>query len=289
LVIAIACGSVGLPAEVRAGAPAARKASTETRRQRDMKAYEAFLAGRIQESLELTRALYADFMEPIYLRNLGRCYQRLEHPDAAVYYFRDYLAKEKGLDATQIAEVEGFIQQMERLKLERELATAAPTVADTSPSPEQATTAKAARDPWDEEKTGPRAPVPKVVTKSPPADDAGLSRGAALGLASALGIAGTAAVVVGGVFGLQAKERADQSNAACSPMNVCSPDGKALRDEALRKAEVSTIAFVGGAALLGASLYFLLSAPPARRATRTARLDPRVTNQGALLLVGGEF
>jgi hypothetical protein len=288
--------------KARAETPGARKASTETRRQRDLKAYEAFLAGHLQKSLELTAALYADFGDPIYLRNLARCHQRLEHTDAAIFYFREYLAKAQGLDAAQVAEVQGFIRQMEQRKREQGAARPAaaattPTVTDDSPpAPAELTAARrSGDDPWGAEEAASATPIQKVVAESPPpAEPSGLSRSAALGLAGGMGAAGVAAVVVGSVFGLQAKARADESNAECMPMNVCGLQGKELRDEAFRKAQVSTIAFVTGGVLLGASLYFLLSAPPAGRATptltaRVPRLDPRVTDRGALLLDGGAF
>jgi hypothetical protein len=301
LIVAIACGAVAVSADARAETPGAHEASPQTRRQRDLKAYEAFLARRVQESLELTAALYEDFPDPIYLRNLGRCHQLLEHPDAAIYYFGEYLSKAQGLDPAQRAEVQGFIRQMEQLKRDQ-VAAGLPRKA-SSPHPlapaQPKTPTRRFDDPWADEEPRP-VPTPKAIAVSPPRGDpddshgGGLARGGALGLAAGLGAVGAAAVVVGSVFGLQAKDRSEQSNAGCSPMNVCSPEGKALRDEALRKADVSTIAFVTSGVFLGASLYFLLSAPPAPPAKskltrRGARLDPRVSDHGALLLVAGEF
>ena len=303
LSVALACGASAWPTPARAEAPGARKRAPETRRQRDLMAYEAFLAKRYQESLELTAALYDDFPEPVYLRNLGRCHQRLEHPDAAIYYFSVYLNREKGLDPHQIGEIQGFIREMEALKTKQgggalrvaaddpsprpapKLPVSPPTVevAASAPTPASATTVSS-------ETTVSSAPEPAEEEEEP-----GLSRGSSLGLAIGLGAVGAAAVVVGSVFGLQAKTWADASNKECdaADMNVCSPHGKALRDEALRKADISTIAFVSGGALLGAGLYFWLTAPAGTTAAlsspRTARLDPRVSADGALLLVGGEF
>ena len=44
--------------------------------------------------LELFAKLYAETLQPVYLRNIGRCRQKMrEHPDKAIDTFRDYLAK----------------------------------------------------------------------------------------------------------------------------------------------------------------------------------------------------
>jgi hypothetical protein len=139
-----------------------------------------------------------------------------------------------------------------------------------------------------------RAAQPRASEQTPDAAS-GLSRNVAFGLAGGLGIAGVAAVSVGIAFGLHAGARADESRAGCTPANVCTPAGKELRDEALSSANVSTIAFVAGTALLGTGLYFLLSAPPAEKTTATPsgvrgpRFAPRVSSQAALLFLHGEF
>ncbi|HVV51344.1 MAG TPA: hypothetical protein VHO06_16865, partial [Polyangia bacterium] len=49
----------------------------------EMKAREDFAAGRYDEALELFAKLYAETLNPIYLRNIGRCHQKLKQPDKA--------------------------------------------------------------------------------------------------------------------------------------------------------------------------------------------------------------
>jgi len=92
---------------------------------RELKAREEFAAGRYQEALDLFARLYAETLHPIYLRNIGRCYQNLGDPDKALISFRDYLRKHKTIQPDERAEVEGFIAEMEELK-RRQGAEAAP-------------------------------------------------------------------------------------------------------------------------------------------------------------------
>ena len=61
----------------------------------EMKAREDFAAGRYDEALELFAKLYAETLNAVYLRNIGRCHQKLRHPDKAIDAFKDYLAKGK--------------------------------------------------------------------------------------------------------------------------------------------------------------------------------------------------
>ena len=60
-----------------------------------MQAREAFAAGRYQDALDLFAKLYAESLNPIYLRNIGRCHQNLGEPERAITSFRDYLRKAK--------------------------------------------------------------------------------------------------------------------------------------------------------------------------------------------------
>jgi hypothetical protein len=86
---------------------------------RELKAREDFAAGRYQQALDIFAKLYAETLHPVYLRNIGRCYQNLGDPDKAIISFRDYLRKHKTITADERAEVEGFIAEMEALKKQR--------------------------------------------------------------------------------------------------------------------------------------------------------------------------
>ena len=89
---------------------AARAVADDTR---ELKAREEFAAGRYQEALDLFAKLYAETLHPVYLRNIGRCYQNLGDPDRAIISFRDYLRKHKTISADERKEVEAFIAEME--------------------------------------------------------------------------------------------------------------------------------------------------------------------------------
>jgi tetratricopeptide (TPR) repeat protein len=111
---------------------------------REIEARQAFAAGRYQEALDLYAALYADKVHPTYLRNVGRCYQNLKQPDQAINSFRDYLRQAKNLKASERAEIEGYIAEMEELKRSQEeeeaakakaAAAAAQPASPTPPTP----------------------------------------------------------------------------------------------------------------------------------------------------------
>src|SRR5215467_14096301 len=102
--------SVGSVASVQAAAPD---------RQNEMKAREAFAAGRYDEALQLFAKLYAETLHPVYLRNIGRCHQKMREPQKAIDAFRDYLAKSKKLPADERKEIDGYIKEMESLRDEQ--------------------------------------------------------------------------------------------------------------------------------------------------------------------------
>jgi tetratricopeptide (TPR) repeat protein len=108
---------------------------------RELKAREDFVAGRYQQALDAFAKLYAETLHPVYLRNIGRCYQNLGDADHAIITFRDYLRKHKAITAEERKEVEGFIAEMEDLKKQRAATTAAP---ETSAAPPKSASASAA-------------------------------------------------------------------------------------------------------------------------------------------------
>jgi tetratricopeptide (TPR) repeat protein len=100
--------------------------------QRELKAREDFAAGRYQQALDVFAKLYAEKLHPVYLRNIGRCYQNLGDADKAIISFRDYLRKHKAISAEERKEVEGFIAEMEDLKKQK---SAEASAAETSTAP----------------------------------------------------------------------------------------------------------------------------------------------------------
>ncbi len=103
----------------------------------EMKARESFAAGRYDEALETFAKLYAETLNPIYLRNIGRCQQKLKKPDKAIDAFHDYLIKGgKKISADEKAEINGYIKEMEALRDEqaaKQQATPPPPVTPVQP------------------------------------------------------------------------------------------------------------------------------------------------------------
>jgi hypothetical protein len=96
--------------------------------QLEMKAREAFAASRYDDAIDSFAKLYAKTLNPIYLRNIGRCFQQKREPDAAIDKFRDYLAKTKTgkykTSTDERAEIDGYIKEMEALRDEQAKAAA---------------------------------------------------------------------------------------------------------------------------------------------------------------------
>jgi hypothetical protein len=114
----------------RAGAP--------TEKETELNARQAFAAARYDEAIELFARLYAETLNPIYLRNIGRCHQKKREPDKALDAFRDYLAKGKSVSSSERKEIQGYIKEMEQLRdqqsKERE-AQAKQTLTPAPPAP----------------------------------------------------------------------------------------------------------------------------------------------------------
>jgi hypothetical protein len=99
----------------------------------EMKAREDFAAGRYDKALDLFAKLYAETLNPVYLRNIGRCHQKMREPQKAIDAFQDYLAKGKKISADERAEIEGYIKEMTALRDEQARQGQAPPVAPVAP------------------------------------------------------------------------------------------------------------------------------------------------------------
>lgn len=97
---------------------------------REVEGRALFARGEYEKALELFSKLFAEKGDPVYLRNIGRSYQKLRKPARAIDAFQEYLRRGTGIAAEEKVEVEGFIREMEALKREEESrTTAAPTPA----------------------------------------------------------------------------------------------------------------------------------------------------------------
>lgn len=285
------------------------------KREGEKKAQAAFVAHRYREALGLMSALYAQFHDPVELRNIGRCHQMLGEPDAAIANFKEYLAEAPDLSRDELKEVQGFIREMEELKARQASAVAAPAgvaapaaVAVTS-KPESASPISAAGTTPPPAQVLPAPPVARSSSLTTPGGPA-LMPGAVAGLpppaaeavsppvmrgqttpvessftgnhtpdrdarkqmliaGTAIGAGGVLAVVIGSVYGLEARSKNQDSKTYCNG-DDCQPMGKDLRDTALSDARVSTVLFIAGGALIAGGLFFLLRAPPEGAETSSA-------------------
>lgn len=112
LTLALVVVSAVLPA----GLLAPSKAYGVPKDPRELRAREAFGAGRYRDALDLFVKLYGETLHPNYLRNIGRCQQNLNEIDPAISSFREYLRQAKNLKGAERAEVEGFIADLEAQK-----------------------------------------------------------------------------------------------------------------------------------------------------------------------------
>jgi hypothetical protein len=152
--------AVVVPAAAFAQQEPAAKAGPASKRDRERKAESAFVAGRYQEAADLLDGLYVEFHNPVYLRNLGRCHQRLKNPDRAIAAFQEYLYRYKGITPAERDEVNGFIKEMEDLKRQQAAPPPPPPPAPTPTPAPVPTPAPAAVTP-------PPAPPPSVMPPPP--------------------------------------------------------------------------------------------------------------------------
>jgi hypothetical protein len=92
---------------------------------------------------------------------------------------------------------------------------------------------------------------------------------------------GVAALGVGAYFGLAAKSANDDSKAECRADNRCSPAGTDLRNDAISKANLSTLLFIGGGVVVASGLTWVLLTGPSKGAHAQVGVVP-----GGLVLTG---
>ena len=153
------------------GVTPAAFASKDSEKQAELKARQAFAASRYDEAIEIFAQLYAETLNPIYLRNIGRCHQKKREPEKALDAFQDYLAKGKSITPSERKEIQGYIKEMQQLRddqaRERDEAAAKaaaaaatpPAINPTSPNPTMVNVAP--------------GPNPNAVTTLPPPNDPG--------------------------------------------------------------------------------------------------------------------
>lgn len=134
----------------------------------EIDARKAYAAGRYEQALELFAQLYAETLHPTYLRNIGRCHQKLRESRKGIDALREYLSKGKDIKTAERREIEGYIHEMEAALAAETPAPAAasraePTPAATAP---RAATPAATMAPA----APPSAPPPQVDASRSPAE-----------------------------------------------------------------------------------------------------------------------
>jgi tetratricopeptide (TPR) repeat protein len=80
-----------------------------------------FAAAKYQEAIDIYSQLFARYIHPDYIYNIGRCYQNMGDPDKALQSFHEFSRKAKNMDPALRKELESHIKEMEALKTQREL------------------------------------------------------------------------------------------------------------------------------------------------------------------------
>jgi hypothetical protein len=205
-------------------------------RDSERRAQSLFAAGRYEEAVAVYADLWAGNHDPIYLRNIGRCYQKLRNPERAIGSFEEYLAKARHLSPGERREIEGYLREMQALKEEQESARQREAAAAQPPPPPP----EKARPP-----VAPSLPEepPAVVRRTepippPPADQrAPVWRRAGL---IGLGVAGALATG-GGVAMWSSWSKWSDANNRCPTKGDCS----AAADSIDARTLVSRLLFVG--------------------------------------------
>jgi len=104
-------------------------AHAEDRREKQGRAL--FAKAEYEKALDIFATLFSETNDAIYLRNIGRCYQKLQQPDKAIDAFREYLRRGH-VKSGERAEVEGFITEMQELQKARAATVAPPPSAEPS-------------------------------------------------------------------------------------------------------------------------------------------------------------
>ncbi len=99
-------------------AEAAQPSPSHLEMRDDEKASEAFYSQRYEDAVRGYAKLYATTRNPVYLRNLARCRQKLGEWDEAIQLFRRFLEISPDLSPLRRQEVERYIREIEARQLD---------------------------------------------------------------------------------------------------------------------------------------------------------------------------
>ncbi|HEY2903141.1 MAG TPA: tetratricopeptide repeat protein [Polyangia bacterium] len=246
---------------------------------RELEARADFAAGRYQKAVDAFAALFADTADPVYLRNIARCYQKMRRPQEAIDSFQEYLHKAKSLSKGERQEIEGYIQEMETLKASEQAATPVAPAPATGPPPAVIPPEPAPLAAAPTPAPTLASPVTPLQTAAPaPASDGRGWRTA--GIVTAAG--GVVLIGVGIAYGAAAKGAAD----SVSQQYSASTESAGKRDVTLQ-----WVGYGVGAAAVAAGAFLYLYGPSlaGKPPEATAGLHGGATfnqNGGAVTLEG---
>lgn len=209
LLTGIVAAGGGARAQEAATAKPQERSSAATRQARGQDAARAFMMGSYDEALRIYLDLYVDSDGRVeYLRNIGRCQQRLGQHERAIQSFKDYLLRGK-MSAAERAEVKSFVQESEEARAAAAPTPPAPVLAPATgmPSPPEGTSTGLIVAP-PTAGAPPAAPVvpasaPAAIPPSPPPASAAISQPPPGGTSLAPAADGTPADATGGGRGLR--------------------------------------------------------------------------------------
>lgn len=254
---------------------------------REVEARRDFMEGRYREAIRLFAALYAQSADPIHLRNIARCYQKLRQPEEAITNFRDYLDKAI-ISEDERREINSYIAEMETLRRKNAgadrdqgksgAATSVPAAAAEN-AEAAGTGASPAATTADASTTVTVEPAPGLSARDR-AEDRAEDRARFKTAGIVVGATGATLLAAGAAFGLAAYIAAGKTSHEFD---------KDLDRNGRRYESLEIVGFATGAVALlaGAALYWYGSGTPDREhATRvTAALAPWPTG----LLVEARF
>ena len=269
ILLCAALGSAALPAH--AEGPARATVSAEDLASQ---AYTAYAAGKFTEAITLYMKSYESSAAAAALLNVAMIYDRnLHERDTAGEYYRRYL-RAPDADSDRVKKVN---ERLMALKHEQEEAAQS----GSAPPPAAASTPAA---------SAAAKPPPAASAKAPSTDQASSSNGTrTAGLVT--GAVGLLSLGTSGVLSLVARKSNSDANAYCTG-NVCSDQrGVDLAHQAGTTANIATVTFVGGLALLGTGvvLYVLSSGKNDSPQTASLSVAPVVGPTASGINLFGKF
>jgi tetratricopeptide (TPR) repeat protein len=281
---------------------------SQKQRDQEKKALTAYAAGRFEEAINTYADLYAEFRDPIYLRNIGRCYQKLKVPDRAISSLEDYLSRATKISPAERDEINGYIREMKELQQAQAQANpavppqGAPPPGATAPPPGAPPPAAGVVQPLPGGPTQPGAPAvpngslaPAVEASAPPPQGPRPSSTKKIA-GVAVGAAGGASLLTGIIFQFVRNSRASAFNSAGCYASDSGPatgyESCQGRYDSVQTAQTVAIVGFAGAALMGGVATYLLLADrnEAARTTTTVVGHLRCApSPGAALVCAGWF